>query len=823
MRLIALIALIALALTLAEFVSPPSVAAPGQSFEDARRHWAYQPIARPPTPKVRAAHHVLSPVDAFLLAKLEENGLAYAPPADARSLLRRVYFDLTGLPPTFEEIQNFAQDRSPGAFERVVDRLLASPGYGERWGRHWLDVARYADTKDLVLLYGKDALRPFAYTYRDYVVRAFNEDMPFDQFIRDQLAADLIEPKVAPWRLSALGLMTLGRMFDENPHDQIDDQIDTVTRGFLGLTVACARCHDHKYDAVLQKDYYSLYGVFASTERPYDLPLIEDPGAVPGGAEFEVKLAGARAELEKHIDAEFAKWTENLRQRIGDYLMRAATTKPDLTETTQFALSLTPEDFRPSIMLRTRRFFEQRVQPEDRVFGPWARLAAIPPAEFAATREERLRELKSATNFNPLVIAALDGATLESSTNVIRAYGELLREVYQQSKTNSAPAGAASPDQNELLDIVTGPDSPIWFPRRDMPDHMSRPEKDRYNGLVLALDKLAAHATNAPAARAMVLRDLPEPYQPRVFLRGNPARPGEAVPRAFLKLLSGGEPTAFEKGSGRLELARAIASPRNPLTARVFVNRVWMHHFGEPLAPGTTDFGTRSEPPLHQALLDWLAAEFISSGWSVKQLHRTMVLSAAYRQSSSITGRPTPAGDTDNKLLWHFPRRRLDFEAMRDSLLAVSGRLDARLGGRSVDLANDPANQRRTVYGLVDRQNLPATFRAFDFATPDQCAERRPRTTVPQQALFALNSPFVLEQARSLMQRPELVTIEEPSRIVDALFRITLGRVPTKAEVDSSLRFIERSEEQPRPDTEPSPFEQLAQVLLASNEFVFVD
>ncbi|HEU0038862.1 MAG TPA: DUF1549 domain-containing protein, partial [Verrucomicrobiae bacterium] len=273
-------------------------AAPGQSFENAKKHWAYQPITRPATPKVRATKRVQSPIDAFVLAKLEEKHLTFAPPADKRSLLRRVYYDLVGLPPTFEEARVFERDTSAKTFERVVDRLLASPRYGERWGRHWLDVARYADTKDLVLVYGKDALRPFAYTYRDYVIRAFNEDLPYDEFLQDQIAADQIEPKLPAWRLAALGFLTVGRMFDNNPHDQIDDQIDTTTRGFLGLTVACARCHDHKYDAITQKDYYALYGVFASTERPYALPLIEDPRQIPGGVEFEQRLAKARKELE---------------------------------------------------------------------------------------------------------------------------------------------------------------------------------------------------------------------------------------------------------------------------------------------------------------------------------------------------------------------------------------------------------------------------------------------------------------------------------------------------------------------------------------------
>lgn len=860
-------------------------AAPGQSFEDAKNHWAYQPVQSPEPPPVKNAGRVQSPIDAFLLAKLEEKNLSFAPPADRRTLLRRVYFDLIGLPPMMEEIQAFERDRSSDAFEKVVDRLLASPRYGERWGRHWLDFARYADTKDQVLVYGKDALRPFAYTYRDYVIRAFNEDLPYDQFIREQLAADQIEPKVEPWRLAALGFLTVGRLFDQNPHDQIDDQIDTTTRGFLGLTVSCARCHDHKYDAVTMKDYYGLYGVFASTERPHYLPLIEDPKSVPGGVEFEAQFAKARAELEKHVDDEFAKLTENFRQRIGDYLVRAVTTRPDITETTQFGLSLVPEDFRPTLMLRTRRLVEQRAVPEDRVFGPWALLLALSEEEFVAKAPliiagARRWSQEGTVSFNPLVLETLqrNRSALTNRAAVARTYGQLLVEVYEESKKPLAGSPGLSTDQKELLALITSPESPVWFPRRDTPDHMSRAEKDKWHGLVSNLDKLAINATNAPPGRAMVVADLPEPYEPHIFRRGNPARLGDAVPRAFLQLLSGGEPQLLTNGSGRLELAAMIASPTNPLTARVLVNRVWMLHFGEPLVNSTADFGTRSDLPVNPALLDWLASEFIRSNWSIKQLHRTMLLSSAYQQSSRLPGetsssakppagkanrskppsagslldpvaeaaalqelkakvarkrerpRPAPAAavsslkvDPENKLLSRFPRRRLDLEAMRDAMLAISGRLDLTMGGRPVDVAEDPLNGRRTVYGLVDRQSLPDVFRAFDFAVPDQCVERRPRTTVPQQALFALNSPFVMEQARALAARPEVVALKKSAPRVEALFRRVLGRAPSRQEIESSLSFIETVSAEETPRDGLTPWEQFAQVLLVSNEAMFID
>jgi hypothetical protein len=801
----------------------PATAAAGQSFDDAAKHWSYQPIKAEPPPRVRARTLVQSPVDAFLLAKLEAHNLSFAPAADRRTLVRRLYYDLIGLPPTFEEVQAFERDHSPNAVPQVVDRLLASPRYGERWGRHWLDVARYADTKDLVLVYGKDALRPYAYTYRDYVVRAFNEDLPYNQFVTDQLAADLVQPSLPRWRLAAMGFLTLGRLFDYNPHDQIDDQIDTTTRGFLGLTVACARCHDHKYDAITSRDYYALYGVFASCERPYNLPLLEDPTNVPGGVEFEKQFTRALQELESHIDVEFARLTENFRQRIGDYLVRAATTKPGLWETTQFGLSLIPEDFRPGLVQRTRRLLERRVNPNDRVFGPWSQFAAQCEGAGDEASKENTAPLstQSLTNvaaYNPVVIEALAKSTITNTASIASTYGQLLRQLYDESKKPAAgsPNGGLNADQRELLALVTSDASPIWFPRRDTPDHMSRAEKDRYGSLVANLDKIAANASNAPPARAMVLADLPEPYQPRIFKRGNPSRPGDTVSRSFLQVLSANhEAKPFTRGSGRLELAQAIACPTNPLTARVLVNRVWMHHFGEPLVASTTDFGVRTEPPLHRELLDWLAADFIKSGWSIKHLHRVILSSAAYQQRSTA---PNPL-DPENKLLSHYPRRRLDFEATRDSLLSASGQLDLTAGGRPIEISGTSLSSRRTIYGLVDRQNLPAVFRTFDFPVPDQCIERRPQTSVPQQALFNLNSPFVLEQARVLAKAAHALPENNPRERIQFLYRRILERPPTKAEIGMATAFVNDTTS----DEGENHWESLAHVLLMSNEFVFLD
>jgi hypothetical protein len=640
-----------------------------------------------------------------------------------------------------------------------------------------------------------------------------------------------------------MGFLTLGRLFDNNPHDQIDDQIDTVSRGFLGLTVACARCHDHKYDRITMEDYYGLYGVFASTERPTVLPLIEDPAAVEGGLEFERRLDRARADLEEHIDLQYDFLLDRMRRRIGDYLVRAATTPPDLTETTQFALSLTPDDFRPSLMVQTRRYLERRAKDGDRVFGPWADLMALPDEGFAAAAAERVRAWGTdpvrVSRANPLLLAELSAASLSNRAEVARAYGRVLVEAYAARGRQVCQPEAFQPtfEQRELLEVMLGESGPLWFPRSDTPNHMSRLEKDRYGGLVLNLDKIAAHASNAPPARAMVVRDLPKPYESRVFVRGSPARPGKPAPRGFLGILNGGERPLFGAGSGRLELAAKIASPTNPLTPRVLVNRIWMHHFGEPLAASTSDFGSRSEAPSHPELLDWLAGEFVGSGWRLKSLHRLLVLSSAYRQASSgsLLGDLAAKGagaDPENRQLWHYPRQRMDLEVMRDALLQASGRLDPVMGGRPVDIAGDPMNRRRTVYGLVDRQNLPGLFRSFDFAAPDQCAERRPRTSVPQQALFSLNSPFVLEQARALAARAGREAGEKPSggdpeavtqRRLELLFRHALGRRPSSGELERAKRFVSVGAE-PAAGKEPfGPWEQFAQVLLVSNEAVFVD
>ena len=776
----------------------------------ASKHWAFQPVVVPAIPAVKSGAWVRTPVDAFLLAKLEAASLKPSPPADKRTLLRRVYFDLHGLPPSADQVAAFEKDTDPKAFEKVVDDLLASPRYGERWARHWLDVARYADTKDGVLMFGDNRPRPFAYTYRDYVIRAFNEDLPFDRFVTEQLAADRI-PQLPPDRLAAMGYLTLGRMFDGNVHDVIDDRIDVVSRGLLGLTVACARCHDHKYDPLPTADYYSMYGVFANSESPLVPPRL-DPAAT-GPKDYEAKYAAAEKAFTDMLEQQFQLLTETAQSRTPDYLLHVLNTKPDPLETAIsqcLFFSLTPQDLRPQITARWRAYLTKRSVPGDAVFAPWGAMMALPNAEFATQAPKIVAALAVDKTVNPRVRAALATAKLETKADVALAYGTLFKKVSEESKKPTNPPDA---DFAALLEVVTGHDAPPHIPKSQTQKYMSHGDYDKFDVKIQELDKIAVRDPNA-SPRVMCLFDSTVSTEPKVFIRGNPSRPGPSVARRNLTILGGAK---FGPGSGRLDLAKAIVDPSNPLTARVFVNRVWMHHFGEPIVDAPSDFGLRTAKPTQAALLDHLAARFVADGWSIKKLHREIVLSNAYQQASA--DRPDARKqDPENRLFWHANRRRLDFEAMRDAMLTVSGRIDHQLYGRPADAANDPNHRRRTVYATVDRQSLPGVFRAFDFASPDQSAERRTFTTVPQQALFALNSPFVITQARAIAARPEVASAADPIAKAKALYRLVLLRDPTADETKLTTKFAAEPTK-----SQLGPWEQWAQVLLLTNEFLFVD
>jgi hypothetical protein len=615
----------------------PRTAAAVRKFADsATNHWAWQPVKSQPIPTVSDPAWCQTPVDNFVLAKLDAAGLKPNPPADRRTLIRRATFDLIGLPPTPEEVQDFVDDNSPGAFAKVVDRLLASPHYGERWGRHWLDVARYSDTKGQPKNNFEDNLNPFAWSYRDYVIRSFNENKPYDVFIKEQIAADRMSTSARnPTNLAALGFLTVGDHYYGMQNDIINDRIDVVCKGFLALTVTCARCHDHKFDPIPQKDYYSLHGVFSSSVEPKIEPVI---GKVTDSAAYE----------------------DYRRQRD---------------------------------------------------------LLAVKDANLTAS----IPKFRRAGDF-------------EAAKQAQQTLRRVLHQIAELEYTNLA----------------------------------------------------------APL-RAMVLVDSPQPHDDPLLIRGEAGNRGALVPRRFLQVLSGPNRAEWTSDSGRAELAMAIASKSNPLTARVMINRIWLHHFGAGIVTTPDDFGTMSDPPSHPELLDYLAVNFMTNGWNIKQMHRLIMLSSVYQESSEDNPRFALV-DPGNRLLWRANLRRLEYEPLRDSLLAIGGLLDTNVYGRPVDLRKYPDSPRRTVYEFVDRANIDDVLINFDFATPDMVTGLRHTTTVPQQALFLMNSPIVIQLARRLVAMPEFVDNPDEAGRLNFLYERIYQRPPSAEETELGLEFVNQTQ-----------------------------
>jgi hypothetical protein len=778
----------------------PASEAPVNPSATALEHWAFLPPQPQALPAVQHAAWPRTEIDYFVLAALEAKGLSPSPEADRRTLIRRLTFDLTGLPPTPEEVEVFEADTSPQAYEALGERLLASPHYGERWARHWLDVARYADTKGYVYGGREEANFTHSHVYRDWVVDAFNRDRPYDQFIRLQLAADAITGKASREDLAAMGFLTLGQRFLGVVPDIVDDRIDTVTRGFMGLTVSCARCHDHKFDPVPIEDYYSLYGVFsASSERT--LPLRPKELEEERFTAFTEELRKREAKLEETFAAKSRALEERLRAQADRYL--AAVPTANTLPTDDFYQILNAEDLNPTMVRRWAAYIA-RQGVDHPIFGLWNRLAELPAAKFEAEAATVLAASQApapgdivlsanGSSANPLVLAAMAAAPPKSVGDVAARYGEVFKSVHD-AWTALGEGASALPDpaQEAIRQELFAPGSPVLVPEGAIVDlewMFDEPTRVELGTLNADIERWIITAETAPDY-ATILADKPERPLPRVFKRGNAAAPGDEVPRQFLELLSGDARRPFEEGSGRRELAEAIASADNPLTARVMVNRVWGWHFGRGIVATPSDFGTRAATPSHPELLDWLALNFIEQGWSLKQLHRQIVNSAAYRQSS-ILPEDDPRvvraleADPENALLWRFNRRRLDFESLRDALLLASGSIDTTLGGRPVDLTASPYPVRRTIYGRVDRQFLPAVLRVFDFPNPDMHSPARIDTVVPQQALFLMNNPFVQAQARALAAR---------AGTVDELYRHVYQRTATPEQAARAAQFLAQAE-----------------------------
>lgn len=771
----------------------PGMLPPAKRIDQIReQHWAFRPIEKCDPPEVANAAWVKQPLDRFLLSKLEQHGLSPSLPADKRTLILRAHFVLTGLPPTYDEVEAFVADKDPDAFSKLVERLLQSKHYGERWARHWLDVARYAETTGY-LAGSADTTYPYAYTFRDYVIKSFNDDKPYDRFVMEQIAADRMDLKeVDRSALAALGFLTVGRKFMGNPHDIIDDRIDVATRAFLGLSVSCARCHDHKYDPIPTADYYSLYGVFASSSEPGELPLLGKPEENPQYSEFLAARAEKEREVESWLEKKRIQTQKELRSRVADYLEYFAKSRPNSGHSDVKQIGQRGA-LRPQATARWKRYLEDHANDHHPVWMLWHRLAELPADDFKTKAQDLLSDQSSATwlaGVHQGILAAFRSQPPDSMEAVAQFIGQQLEAAdaawlvaVEKEKTLT---GLPDNNQEQLRAVLYEQDSPTVLDLDRMRAHLNQAERNEYNQQLSKVKAVESKHPGAPG-RAMVLNDNPTPQDAVIFLRGQPGNRGDQVPRRFLQILShvdGGQP--FANGSGRLELARAIANSKNPLTARVIVNRIWQQHFGFGLVRTASDFGSRGESPTHAELLDYLAEDFMANGWSIKRLQRQIMLSAAWQQSSEHRAEAN-AIDPENRLLWRMPRRRLEFEPLRDRWLSVAGNLDLQIGGRSVKIHED-AN-RRGLYAYVDREDVPSLLAAFDVPSPDASQALRSRTTVPQQALYMINSKFVIAQAKLLASLTTQIT-DTQQRVIE-FYRRTLARDPSADEIQLAMRYLD--------------------------------
>ena len=784
--------------------------------DKARKHWAYQPPARYAFPNNRNQQWCITPIDGFILQKLEEKDMLPSPDAPRETLLRRVTYDLAGMPPTYAETEAFMNDTAPNAYEKVVDRLLASPAYGERWGRHWLDTARYADTVGGTRNQNRNADYRYAdaWTYRDYVVKAFNDDKPYTDFITEQLAADLI-PDITPNdpRLAALGFLTVGERF-RNANDVINDRIDVVSKGFLSMTVVCARCHDHMFDPIPTKDYYALHGVFANITEPSEKPLIGMKATQAQRQDFDKKYGALIKGIGDQYFELVGKQLTEFYRAPGAYIRAAASNGGKRGKGNDEQKEMLAQYKLDSDLVQ---FLGRNMQLNPAVWGPLAsfrngggmRFKPMTAMSAAAIAEKlgdkggkmaMMMAQRAGAGTNPLVEKALVAAQPKTFDGAVEVYAQLFESLAAKSKgfipAMKNAASVTVPGYDEAtIDLLRGPFEVVPAPliTQDWLQGATQnfPQKLAGRGRMDfgAINLLEITHPGAPA-RAMIVKDKDKPVNSPVFIRGQAQARGDVVPRGFLEILSPGQKSVeFSKGSGRYELAMCIASKDNPLTARVIVNRVWMHHFGEGFVRTPDDLGTMSEKPTHPELLDYLANWLMDTGWSLKKLHKLIVMSRVF-QESSHTREEYETIDPGNRLLWRANVRRLDFEATRDSLLVYSGDLDRTVGGKPINLTDEPYSFRRSVYGYIDRGNLPELMAHFDFSDPDMPNSKRSTTIVPQQALFLMNSAMAVDVTRKVLARPEISRQNGDLSRISALYRLIFQRYPTMQEITMANKFI---------------------------------
>jgi len=793
---------------------------PSRAFtEGERSYWAFQPLQDRQPPAVRDTAWGRTPIDRFLLARMEQKGLKPAPAAGKLTLLRRVTYDLTGLPPTEREMQDFLADASDEAYAKVVDRLLASPRYGERWGRKWLDVARYADSTGN----DEDHRYPHAWRYRDYVIEAFNNDLPFDQFIREQVAGDLLPtPAGAPVNrrgIIATGFLALGAKAiaqqDKKKmlYDVYDEQIDVVSKTFLGITLACARCHDHKFDPFSTKDYYSLVSIFAST-RSFQDPeehvskLLFVPLAPKQTYEVyqrrQEMIARNKAAMDDLQEQERQLYNEQLAPRLAEYMLAARGAgsshkapnhglRPEILEKWVKYLGGDP---------RGRPHLEQWFQATD----AGAKAAAV---EYQARYQNQLAEWNKQ----------------------IGKWREQVKRMLQEMNMPPPPRPVFDAGKDRFFhEVYFEKKGPFAIPDEEVQRILNAEAREELARLKSEADELKRTAPPEPDMACAVEEG--EAVQQKVFIRGDYGSLGEDAPKGFPSILTRSGDPVVERGSGRAELAEWLI--RQPLTARVMVNRVWQGHFGEGLVRTVDNFGEMGERPTHPELLDYLAKQFIDNGRQVKKLHRAILLTSAYQMASEPSQENLEA-DPENRLLTRFNRRRLDVEEIRDAMLALDGTIDFTVGGsmqsgvgtdgeNSQDrLSFNPEKaKRRTVYLPLRRANLPSLLNLYDFGDATTVNGKRGLTNVAPQALFMLNSEFLTERSKNLADawRRES-TLNAPSRVEKAYLQV-LNRKARPEEVDQALRYIDGYRRRFSPENAEA-WQSFSRVLLASSEFIYVD
>ena len=805
------------------------VAEPGGGpFTAAERNfWAFQKVQDPEPPQVKDVDWVRSPVDRFVLARLEEANLRPSAPASRLAWLRRASYDLTGLPPSEEQAAEFLGDESPRAFEKVVDRLLASPRYGERWGRHWLDVARYADSTGN----DEDHRYPYAWRYRDYVVQAFNEDVPYDEFLTEQLAGDLLHSGESIEKrrrgIVATGFLALGpkalaqqdkqRML----YDVWDEQLDVVSKGFLGLTVTCARCHDHKFDPIPTKDYYSLLGMFASTRsftamgrtvsKLLFTPLVPDE-EYQAYKDHKEAIGNKKFEIEDVVDQELQAYVSNLSPRLADYMLVAGNAGGD----EQAEVLAADHDLEAPVLRKWIDYLRPREVRRPHM-DEWRQASGANRSQAAAAYQKRFQE------------------RLEEWNETLRKWRERVRRMLKEMNMPPPPRPKFEPGEDRFFHEVYFAGKGPFFLEEKAQEKVFSQESNQLLAVYRQELKHLEETLSAEPAMACAVED-GDPVRQRVFIRGDYNNLGEEAPKQFPQILAGSEQNPISTGSGRMELARWLTGSEHPLTARVMVNRIWQWHFGQGLVRTPNNFGKLGTPPTHPQLLDYLARRFIREGWSIKKMHRLIMSSATYRMGTGTTPDKN-LRDPQNQLLSRFERRRLEVEEIRDGLLSMDGSLDLAMGGTlqsgfgtDTENSNDRLSMkpetvhRRMVYLPLRRANLPTLLNLFDFGDATTSTGKRAHTNVAPQALFMMNSEFVADRARNLASRLEREEADSARRI-DRIYLTTLNRKPEVEEREAALAYLGDFTEKYGRLQEPGldALGSFCRILMASNDFMYVD